>query len=61
MTRAKLPPGVRVRSDGRLDRRITLEGAHVSVYALTPKELEANVERRSRLPLASERTDSAHR
>ncbi len=61
MTKAKLPPGVRVRPDGHLEQGITLEGVRVSIYALPPKELEANVEQRSPLPLASETTDSAHR
>jgi len=46
MTKAKLPPGVRVRPDGRLEQRITLDGVRVSIYALTLKELKANVEKR---------------
>ncbi len=46
MTKAKLPPGVRVRPDGRLEQRITLDGARVSVYAKSAKELKAAVETR---------------
>jgi integrase len=45
VTKAKLPPGVRVRPDGRYEQRITLDGRRMSVYALTLKELKGNIER----------------
>lgn len=48
MTKTKLPPGVRVRPDGRYEKRLTLDGKRLSIYALTPKELKANVERARR-------------
>lgn len=45
MTKAKLPPGVRIRPDGRYEQRITLDGKRTSVYAKSAKELKGNVER----------------
>lgn len=46
MTKAKLPPGVRIRPDGRYEQRLTLDGTRVSVYAKSAKELKAAVETR---------------
>ncbi len=46
MTKAKLPPGVRIRPDGRYEQRLTLDGVRVSVYAKSAKELKAAVETR---------------
>lgn len=43
MTKAKLPPGVRVRPDGRYEQRLTLDGRRISVYGATPKELAGKV------------------
>jgi integrase len=45
MTKPKLPPGVRVRADGRYEQRITLDGKRISVYALSLKALKGEVER----------------